>query len=56
MKTPDWEQRYKAWCRGEPLDRSRDYHALDSIVRFEAYELHIAEQAREILIEQKEHS
>ena len=36
-------ERFKAWCNGDPLDGSRDYHALDSIKRFEAYEAHVSD-------------
>ena len=45
--------RFIAWCKGEGLDGSRDYHGLGAAERFRAYEIHIAAEARRTLMERQ---
>ena len=49
-------ERFVDWCLGKPLDGSRDYHALQAIVRFRNYEQHIATEATKKLIERHDGS
>ena len=52
----DRYERLKEWAKGIPLDGSRRHHVLKGMEHFEQYERHIAAEAVESLIEQRERS
>jgi hypothetical protein len=47
---PTEMDRFIAWCRGDILDGSRDYRALDAVQRFRLYEANMEKAARDALI------
>ena len=49
----DRYDKLKDWANGKGLDGSKDYHVIQGMERFEAYEAHIAEEARRTLIDRQ---
>jgi len=48
--------RFLDWCKGIGLDGSRDYRAIEAVVRFKQYENRIREQARNALLNRGDQS